>query len=211
MPHVLAPARPLSHLHPLTLPPPAHSHLLNAATAEAVAVVITSAQKSAPVAVTLISYATTNVSQQGLLAIPSIVGQLSQIFIGAAFVPAVLARTKAAAAREEAERERREKEAGVQDQAQGGGNGDDGDEEAGPFDRGATATAAAAEATTGPVVNVSPARSGGAPTALVCINNLDNERPLAHSGLSSGLSAEVSHGLFFVQAASQPASCFVCA
>lgn len=98
--------------------------------------VTTSAQKSAPVAVTLISYATTNVSQQGLLAIPSIVGQLSQIFIGAAFVPAVLARTKAASAREEAERERREKEAGVQDQVQGGGEQSDVDEEAGRCDRG---------------------------------------------------------------------------
>ncbi len=46
--------------------------------------VVMASQKSAPVAVTLISYVTSDPAQQGLLAIPSIVGQLSQIFIGAA-------------------------------------------------------------------------------------------------------------------------------
>ncbi|GLC37781.1 hypothetical protein PLESTM_000647600 [Pleodorina starrii] len=51
---------------------------------EHVAVVIMASQKSAPVAVTVISYITSIPAQQGLLAIPSVVGQLSQIFIGAA-------------------------------------------------------------------------------------------------------------------------------
>lgn len=51
---------------------------------ERVAVTIMSAQKSAPVAVTVITYITRSGAQQGLLAIPSLVGQLSQIFIGSA-------------------------------------------------------------------------------------------------------------------------------
>ena len=51
---------------------------------EAIAVVIVSSQKSAPVAVTLISYVTGDTVAQGLLALPSIVGQLTQIFIGSA-------------------------------------------------------------------------------------------------------------------------------
>ena len=44
------------------------------------------AQKSAPVAVTLISYITTDASVQGLLAIPALIGQLCQIFIGSALI-----------------------------------------------------------------------------------------------------------------------------
>ncbi|KAG2453576.1 hypothetical protein HYH02_001794 [Chlamydomonas schloesseri] len=56
---------------------------------EFVAVVIMASQKSAPVAVTVISYVTSDPAQQGLLAIPSIVGQLSQIFIGAAIAKRV--------------------------------------------------------------------------------------------------------------------------
>ncbi|GIL46904.1 hypothetical protein Vafri_3772 [Volvox africanus] len=51
---------------------------------EHISVVIMASQKSAPVAVTVISYVTSVPAQQGLLAIPSVVGQLSQIFIGAA-------------------------------------------------------------------------------------------------------------------------------
>lgn len=51
---------------------------------ERVAVVIMSAQKSAPVAVTVITYITRSGVQQGLLAIPALVGQLTQIFIGSA-------------------------------------------------------------------------------------------------------------------------------
>lgn len=51
---------------------------------EAVAVIMCSSQKSAPVAVTVISYITTDTTVQGMLAIPAIVGQLAQIFIGAA-------------------------------------------------------------------------------------------------------------------------------
>jgi sodium/bile acid cotransporter 7 len=42
------------------------------------------------VAVTVISYITKDVTQQGLLCIPAIVGQLSQIFIGS-FVAGKLA------------------------------------------------------------------------------------------------------------------------
>ena len=57
---------------------------------ERVAVTIMGAQKSAPVAVTVITYITRSGAQQGLLAIPALVGQLSQIFIGSA-----LARTLA--------------------------------------------------------------------------------------------------------------------
>jgi sodium/bile acid cotransporter 7 len=57
---------------------------------ERIAVVIMSAQKSAPVAVTVITYITDDAAQQGLFAIPALVGQLTQIFIGSA-----LARTLA--------------------------------------------------------------------------------------------------------------------
>ena len=49
-----------------------------------VAVVIMSAQKSAPVAVTVNSYITPIVAQQGLFAIPALIGQLTQIFVGSA-------------------------------------------------------------------------------------------------------------------------------
>ena len=58
--------------------------LLQADAFEAIAVVIVASQKSAPVAVTVISYITGDVSAQGLLAIPAIVGQLTQIFMGSA-------------------------------------------------------------------------------------------------------------------------------
>ncbi len=50
---------------------------------EAVAVIIMASQKSAPVAVTVISYVTNDPAQQGLLSVPAIVGQLFQIFFGA--------------------------------------------------------------------------------------------------------------------------------
>ena len=43
---------------------------------EAIATGIMSSQKSAPVAVTVISYVTKDVAQQGLFAIPAIVGQV---------------------------------------------------------------------------------------------------------------------------------------
>lgn len=56
---------------------------------EAIAVVVVSSQKSAPVAVTVISYITNNVAAQGLLAIPAIVGQLTQIFMGSAIAALV--------------------------------------------------------------------------------------------------------------------------
>jgi sodium/bile acid cotransporter 7 len=45
-----------------------------------------SSQKSAPVAVTVISYIASDPAVQGLLAIPCVVGQISQIFVGSAFV-----------------------------------------------------------------------------------------------------------------------------
>ena len=50
---------------------------------DGIAVLIMSSQKSAPVAVTVISYLTSDAVQQGLFAIPAIVGQVAQIFIGA--------------------------------------------------------------------------------------------------------------------------------
>ncbi|KAG2439236.1 hypothetical protein HXX76_004598 [Chlamydomonas incerta] len=56
---------------------------------EFVACVIMASQKSAPVAVTVISYVSSDPAQQGLLAIPAIVGQISQIFIGAALAKRV--------------------------------------------------------------------------------------------------------------------------
>lgn len=62
---------------------------------EAVAIVITSSQKSAPVAITVISYITGSVSVQGLLATPCIVGQLAQIFLGSAMSPTIAARVSA--------------------------------------------------------------------------------------------------------------------
>ena len=57
-------------------------YILRLPVREAIAVLIMSSQKSAPVAVTVITYITPDISQQGLLAIPCIVGQLAQIFIG---------------------------------------------------------------------------------------------------------------------------------
>jgi sodium/bile acid cotransporter 7 len=50
---------------------------------EAVAVIIMASQKSAPVAVTVVSYITYDAQLQGILAIPAITGQLFQIFFGA--------------------------------------------------------------------------------------------------------------------------------
>jgi sodium/bile acid cotransporter 7 len=57
-------------------------YILRLPVREAIAVFIMSSQKSAPVAVTVITYITPDIAQQGLLAIPCIVGQLAQIFIG---------------------------------------------------------------------------------------------------------------------------------
>jgi sodium/bile acid cotransporter 7 len=54
---------------------------------EGVAVTIMGSQKSAPVAVTAILYLTDSVPTQGLLSVPCIVGQLVQIFMGAAIAP----------------------------------------------------------------------------------------------------------------------------
>ena len=53
---------------------------------EAIAVLIMASQKSAPVAVTIISYITTDIARQGLFSIPAIVGQLAQIFMCAVLV-----------------------------------------------------------------------------------------------------------------------------
>eukprot|EP00899_Mesostigma_viride_P001880 jgi/Mesvir1/11693/Mv00085-RA.1 len=49
---------------------------------EGIATIITASQKSAPVAVTVINYITSNPTNQGLLAVPCIIGQLVQIFVG---------------------------------------------------------------------------------------------------------------------------------
>ncbi len=54
---------------------------------EAVAAGLMASQKSSPVAVTVISYITNDVVQQGLMAIPALVGQIFQVFIGSALVP----------------------------------------------------------------------------------------------------------------------------
>ncbi|KAL4859479.1 putative sodium/metabolite cotransporter BASS4 [Chlorella vulgaris] len=55
---------------------------------------IMSSQKSAPVAVTVTSYLTSSVSKQGLIIIPAIVGQISQIFIGSALAKWLAPRVK---------------------------------------------------------------------------------------------------------------------
>ena len=55
---------------------------------ERVALVIMCAQKSAPVAVTVIALVSRSASQQGLLALPALVGQLAQIFLGSFLVGA---------------------------------------------------------------------------------------------------------------------------
>jgi hypothetical protein len=54
---------------------------------EAIATIIMSSQKSAPVAVTVITFVATSADQQGLMAIPCITGQICQIFIGSALAP----------------------------------------------------------------------------------------------------------------------------
>ncbi|KAL4517654.1 hypothetical protein Ndes2526B_g02058 [Nannochloris sp. 'desiccata'] len=59
---------------------------------EGVAVVIMGSQKSAPVAVTAITYLTDVSATQGLLSVPCIIGQLVQIFMGAGFAPQVAKR-----------------------------------------------------------------------------------------------------------------------
>eukprot|EP01036_Dinobryon_divergens_P032569 gene32569-42185_t len=55
---------------------------------ERVALIIMCAQKSAPVAVTVIALISRSPAQQGLLALPALVGQLSQIFLGSFLVTA---------------------------------------------------------------------------------------------------------------------------
>ena len=70
-------------------------YLLRVDMYESVALVIMASQKSAPVAITLISYITGNPATQGLLAIPSVIGQIAQIFIGAGMAPSIARRVKA--------------------------------------------------------------------------------------------------------------------
>jgi SBF-like CPA transporter family (DUF4137) len=48
---------------------------------EAIAIVIMASQKSAPVAVTVILYITSDASIQGILALPCVVGQIAQVFV----------------------------------------------------------------------------------------------------------------------------------
>ena len=74
--------------------------------------VIMGSQKSAPVAVTIITYITSDGTIQGLLSVPCVIGQLVQIFMGAAFAPWVAKRVmKIKAARKVAEKEKEEAEA----------------------------------------------------------------------------------------------------
>lgn len=61
---------------------------------EAIAVWIMSSQKSAPVAVTVITYLTSQVSSQGILSLPCIIGQLIQIFLGSSFAPFVASKVR---------------------------------------------------------------------------------------------------------------------
>jgi len=63
---------------------------------EYVAVVIMSSQKSAPVAVTVITYLTNDATQQGLFAIPGLCGQILQIFVGSFLVKFLSRYTKEA-------------------------------------------------------------------------------------------------------------------
>lgn len=53
---------------------------------EAIAVFIMTSQKSAPVAVTVIAYISSDTKLQGLLSVPAIIGQLAQIFMGTVLV-----------------------------------------------------------------------------------------------------------------------------
>ena len=53
---------------------------------EAVAVLIMTSQKSAPVAVTVMAYIISDTSLQGLLSVPAIIGQLAQVFMGTVLV-----------------------------------------------------------------------------------------------------------------------------
>eukprot|EP00667_Euglena_gracilis_P009121 EG_transcript_9263 len=62
------------------------AYLLRLSIRESVATVIMASQKSAPVAVTVITYITSDVAQQGLLAIPGLFGQILQIFVGSVLV-----------------------------------------------------------------------------------------------------------------------------
>lgn len=62
--------------------------LLRLPVREAIAVFIMGSQKSAPVAVTVIMYITTDTRQRGLLSVPAIIGQLTQIFVGCAVLHA---------------------------------------------------------------------------------------------------------------------------
>ena len=81
---------------------------------EGLAVVIMGSQKSAPVAVTVITYLTTDVATQGLLSVPCIIAQLAQIFMGAAYAPYLAKRvTKIQATRKEKELEEAEASAMV--------------------------------------------------------------------------------------------------
>ena len=114
---------------------------------EGVAVAIMGSQKSAPVAVTAITYVTKDAGIQGLLSVPCIVGQLAQIFLGAAYAPWVARRVKRVQAA------RKEAEAAGAAAAGGGGDG------------GAAAAAAAADG------------ADGAEGKAVELANLDLEAP----------------------------------
>lgn len=64
------------------------TRLLRLPVREAVALTVMCSQKSAPVAVAVITYVTKSAAQQGLLALPALVGQLTQIFVGSALTRA---------------------------------------------------------------------------------------------------------------------------
>jgi hypothetical protein len=86
------PARPSwipSHGIARSWPPPfsARRFVLRMPAPEAIAAGLMASQKSSPVAVTVVSYISSDVAQQGLMAIPALVGQIFQVFIGSALVP----------------------------------------------------------------------------------------------------------------------------
>ena len=56
--------------------------LMKLPTHEGIAVLIMSSQKSAAVAINIISYITQNSQEKGLYAIPCMIGQLTQLFVG---------------------------------------------------------------------------------------------------------------------------------
>lgn len=103
--------------------------LLQVPPPEAAASLILASQKSAPVALTAIEFITNDRAVQGLLAVPCIIGQLGQVFMGHPLTAVLGKRIARFEARDKAEREAerekaRDDEAGrAAEGAEGGGGG----------------------------------------------------------------------------------------